>query len=112
MQKVQRERWPKTVAMSSSSVLATVTTNVFVVGKCTTILSRLGPVGHRRGGKTAFALALDKADPVNGKDKGKQTPPPVLAYVPRSLGLDMAVMVIGSGLGELKRNPLFPSWFA
>uniref|UniRef100_B9HKA1 Uncharacterized protein n=1 Tax=Populus trichocarpa TaxID=3694 RepID=B9HKA1_POPTR len=74
------------------------------------ILSRLGPVGHRRGGKAALALALDKADPVNGKDKGKQTPPPVLAYVPRSFDLDVAVMVIGSGLGELKRNPLFPSW--
>jgi chlorophyllase len=76
------------------------------------ILSRLGPVGHRRGGKAALALALDKADPVNGKDKGKQTPPPVLAYVPRSFDLDVAVMVIGSGLGELKRNPLFPSWCA
>ncbi|KAJ6903523.1 hypothetical protein NC651_020874 [Populus alba x Populus x berolinensis] len=74
------------------------------------ILSRLGPVGHRRGGKTAFALALDKADPVVGKDKGKQTPPPVLAYVPRSFDLDTAIMVIGSGLGEPKRSPLVPSW--
>ncbi|KAJ6911110.1 hypothetical protein NC652_021676 [Populus alba x Populus x berolinensis] len=76
------------------------------------IVSRLGPVGHRRGGKTAFELALDKADPVDGNDKGKQTPPPVLAYVPRSFDLDMAIMVIGSGLGELKRSPLVPSWCA
>lgn len=83
-------------------------------------LSKLGLAGHSRGGKTAFALALRKAstslkfsaligiDPVDGMDKGKQTPPPVLTYVPHSFDLDMAVMVIGSGLGEVKRNPLFP----
>ncbi|XP_031278169.1 chlorophyllase-2, chloroplastic [Pistacia vera] len=83
-------------------------------------LSKLGLAGHSRGGKTAFALALMKAsttlkflaligvDPVDGMDKGKQTPPPVLTYVPHSFDLDMAVMVIGSGLGEVKRNPLFP----
>ncbi|KAK3190118.1 hypothetical protein Dsin_029679 [Dipteronia sinensis] len=84
-------------------------------------LSKLGLAGHSRGGKTAFALALTKAattlkfsaligiDPVDGMDKGKQTPPPVLTYVPRSFDLDdMAVMVIGSGLGEVRRNPLFP----
>ncbi|XP_065859193.1 chlorophyllase-2 [Euphorbia lathyris] len=83
-------------------------------------LSKLVLAGHSRGGKTAFALALDKAatslkfsavigvDPVDGTDKGKQTPPPVLTYVPHSFDLDMAAMVIGSGLGEVKRNPLFP----
>lgn len=83
-------------------------------------LSKLGLAGHSRGGKTAFALALRKSstslkfsaligiDPVDGMDKGKQTPPPVLTYVPHSFDLDMAVMVVGSGLGEVKRNPLFP----
>ncbi|XP_020210370.1 chlorophyllase-2, chloroplastic [Cajanus cajan] len=85
-------------------------------------LSKLALAGHSRGGKTAFALALRKlnittnlkfsaligVDPVDGMDKGKQTPPPVLTYVPHSFDLDMAVMVIGSGLGEVKRNPLFP----
>ncbi|XWS08920.1 hypothetical protein CRYUN_Cryun40dG0042100 [Craigia yunnanensis] len=83
-------------------------------------LSKLGLAGHSRGGKVAFALALQKAmttlkysaligvDPVDGMDKGKQTPPPVLTYVPHSFNLDMAVMVIGSGLGDVKRNPLFP----
>ncbi|XVE65954.1 hypothetical protein DITRI_Ditri08aG0041800 [Diplodiscus trichospermus] len=83
-------------------------------------LSKLGLAGHSRGGKVAFALALQKAvttlkfsaligvDPVDGMDKGKQTPPPVLTYVPHSFNLDMAVMVIGSGLGEVKKNPLFP----
>lgn len=83
-------------------------------------LSKLGLAGHSRGGKTAFGLALRKAatklkfsaligiDPVDGMDKGKQTPPPVLTYIPHSFDLDMGVMVIGSGLGEMKRNPLFP----
>ncbi|KAG4995687.1 hypothetical protein AAZX31_10G003300 [Glycine max] len=85
-------------------------------------LSKLALAGHSRGGKTAFALALRKlnittnlkfsaligVDPVDGMDKGKQTPPPVLTYVPNSFDFDMAVMVIGSGLGEVKRNPLFP----
>ncbi|CAL8989714.1 unnamed protein product, partial [Prunus brigantina] len=84
-------------------------------------LSKLALAGHSRGGKVSFALALGKEgntnrkfsaligiDPVDGMDKGKQTPPPVLTYVPHSFDLDMAVMVIGSGLGEVKRNPLFP----
>ncbi|KAK6914006.1 Chlorophyllase [Dillenia turbinata] len=83
-------------------------------------LSKLGLAGHSRGGKVAFALALQKPspsskfsaligiDPVDGMGKGQQTPPPVLTYVPHSFDLDMAVMVIGSGLGEIRRNPLFP----
>ncbi|XP_027365736.1 chlorophyllase-2, chloroplastic [Abrus precatorius] len=83
---------------------------------------KLALAGHSRGGKTAFALALRRlnittnlkfsaligVDPVDGMDIGKQTPPPVLTYVPQSFDFDMAVMVIGSSLGEVKRNPLFP----
>ncbi|KAA8548682.1 hypothetical protein F0562_000366 [Nyssa sinensis] len=85
-------------------------------------LSKLGLAGHSRGGKAAFALALGIAattslnfsaligiDPVDGMDKGKQTPPAVLTYVPHSFDLNMAVLVIGSGLGEVKKNPLFPA---
>ncbi|XP_057467248.1 chlorophyllase-2-like [Actinidia eriantha] len=84
-------------------------------------LSKIGLSGHSRGGKVAFALALGKIattssrfsaligiDPVDGMDKGKQTPPKVLTYVPHSFDLEMAVLVIGSGLGEIRRNPLFP----
>ncbi|KAL7210143.1 hypothetical protein ACSBR1_031660 [Camellia fascicularis] len=84
-------------------------------------LTKIGLSGHSRGGKAAFALALGKVttpslkfsaligiDPVDGMDKGKQTPPPVLTYIPHSFNLDMAVLVIGSGLGEVKKNPLFP----
>ncbi|KAJ4967971.1 hypothetical protein NE237_014672 [Protea cynaroides] len=84
-------------------------------------LTKLGLAGHSRGGKAAFALALGYAttslkfsalmgiDPVDGMAKGKQTPPPVLTYVPRSFDLDMPVLVIGSGLGEVRKNPLFPA---
>ncbi|KAI6683614.1 hypothetical protein NL676_029527 [Syzygium grande] len=42
-------------------------------------------------------------DAVDGMDKGKKTPPPVLTYAPRSFGLDMLTMVVGSGLGEHKK---------
>jgi chlorophyllase len=84
-------------------------------------ITKLGLAGHSRGGKAAFAVALEKAatslkfsaligiDPVDGMDKGKQTPPPVLTYVPHSFDLDMAAMVIGTELGEMKKNPLFPA---
>lgn len=83
-------------------------------------LCKLALAGHSRGGKVAFAIALGHAKtklkfsaligigPVDGMDKGKQTNPPVLTYVPRSFHLDMAALVIGSGLGGVKRNPLFP----
>lgn len=84
---------------------------------------KLGLSGHSRGGKVAFALALNKVtnsplkisaligiDPVDGMGKGNQTPPPVLTYIPNSFQLDdgMPVLVIGSSLGEMKKNPLFP----
>ncbi|KAI5649233.1 hypothetical protein M9H77_35238 [Catharanthus roseus] len=81
-------------------------------------LNKLALAGHSRDGKVAFALALERTtslkffaligiDPVDGMDKGKQTSPPVLTYVPHSFDLDMAAMVIGSGLGKAKKNPLF-----
>uniref|UniRef100_A0A7N0TU84 chlorophyllase n=1 Tax=Kalanchoe fedtschenkoi TaxID=63787 RepID=A0A7N0TU84_KALFE len=81
-------------------------------------LSKLALSGHSRGGKVAFALALRKTmlkfsaligiDPVDGMDKGVQTPPPVLTYVPNSFDIGMPVIVIGSGLGEVKKNAVFP----
>ncbi|GMH29244.1 hypothetical protein Nepgr_031087 [Nepenthes gracilis] len=86
-------------------------------------LAKLALSGHSRGGKAAFALALKKfatsplkiaaligIDPVDGLGEGTQTPPPVLTYVPCSFDLDhMPVMVIGSGLGSVPRNPFFPA---
>lgn len=81
-------------------------------------LNKLAISGHSRGGKVAFALASRKTtlkfsaligiDPVDGMDKGVQTPPPVLTYVPNSFDIGMPVMVIGSGLGEVKKNAFFP----
>ncbi|KAK6117203.1 hypothetical protein DH2020_049082 [Rehmannia glutinosa] len=88
-------------------------------------LKKLALAGHSRGGKVAFAFSLTHnksspttspkfsaligIDPVDGMEKGKQTPPPVLTYTPHSFDLDgMGVLIVGSGLGEVKRNPLFP----
>lgn len=86
-------------------------------------LNKLGLAGHSRGGKVAFALALTKPspltslkfsaliglDPVDGTGKGQQTPPPVLTYAPHSFDLDgMGVLIVGSGLGEVQKNALFP----
>lgn len=83
---------------------------------------KLALSGHSRGGKVAFALALEKVtkshlkisaligiDPADGMEKGNQTPPPVLTYIPKSFQLDgMPALVIGSSFGEMKKNPLFP----
>ncbi|KAF8091292.1 hypothetical protein N665_0448s0009 [Sinapis alba] len=95
----------------------------FLPPQVTANLSKIALSGHSRGGKTAFALALKKdgyssklkisaligIDPVDGTGKGKQTPPPVLTYQPNSFNLDkMPVLVIGSGLGEIGKNLLFP----
>ncbi|KAI3965510.1 hypothetical protein MKW92_016588 [Papaver armeniacum] len=90
-------------------------------------LSKAALGGHSRGGKIAFGLALSYTsnpksnsdsslikysalvgiDPVEGLMKGIPIPPLVLTYVPHSFDLDMAALVVGSGLGEIKRNPLF-----
>jgi chlorophyllase len=85
-------------------------------------LDKLALGGHSRGGKTSFAIALRKlnittdlkfsaiigVDPVDGTDAGNQTSPPILTYVPRSFNYDMATLIIGSGLGDVKKNLLFP----
>ncbi|KAI3866023.1 hypothetical protein MKW92_028629 [Papaver armeniacum] len=90
-------------------------------------LSKAALGGHSRGGKLAFALALSYTsnppssngdsslikysalvgiDPVEGPRKGMQLPPVVLTYVPRSFDLDMAALVVGSGLGEIRTSAL------
>ncbi|CAN8247848.1 unnamed protein product [Cochlearia groenlandica] len=95
----------------------------FLPSQVTPNLTKFALSGHSRGGKTAFATALNKfgyspnlkiatligIDPVDGMGKGQQTPPHVLTYEPNSFDLDkMPVLVIGSGLGETAKNPLFP----
>ncbi|KAL2321164.1 hypothetical protein Fmac_030133 [Flemingia macrophylla] len=69
--------------------------------------------GHSKGGKTAFAVALDKQtslkisaligiDPVAGSSKNCETCPRILTHVPQSFNLNMPVAVIGTGLGPDK----------
>ncbi|TVU10608.1 hypothetical protein EJB05_44151 [Eragrostis curvula] len=88
-------------------------------------LSKLALAGHSRGGHTAFALALGHAakktssltfsaligiDPVAGTARSAQLPPAILTYEPSSFELSMMpVLVVGTGLGEEKRNALFPA---
>lgn len=79
-------------------------------------------VGHSRGGKTAFAVALGHAatlepslkfsaligiDPVAGPNKYFRTDPEILTYKPESFDLGIPVAVVGTGLGP-KRNNVMP----
>ncbi|XP_019053171.1 PREDICTED: chlorophyllase-1-like [Nelumbo nucifera] len=90
-----------------------------IPGEAQPNLQKLALVGHSRGGKAAFALALGLAptslafsvliglDPVAGKCKGCECPPKILTYQPRSFNLGIPVMVIGTGLGEKRKIKLF-----
>ncbi|KAG5009425.1 hypothetical protein AAZX31_07G092100 [Glycine max] len=85
-------------------------------------LEKLVLVGHSKGGKTAFAVALGYCktklkfsaligiDPVAGVSKCKpcRSLPDILTGVPRSFNLNIPVAVIGTGLGPEKANSLFP----
>lgn len=83
-------------------------------------LDKLALVGHSRGAKVAFGLALglSKAslkicavaglDPVDGRDVGQQTTPAILRFSEHCFNLKLPILIIGSGLGSLKRNALFP----
>jgi chlorophyllase len=78
--------------------------------------------GHSRGGKVAFGLVLGRTsqttklkisalvgiDPVDGMARGQQTQPRILTYKPQSFDFIIPSLVIGSGLGPVKGNPLFP----
>lgn len=83
-------------------------------------LTKVALAGHSRGGHTAFSLALGHGktnltfsaligvDPVAGKGKSSQMPPKILTYNPSSFDMAMPVLVIGTGLGEEKKNIFFP----
>lgn len=85
-------------------------------------LTKLGLSGHSKGGKAAFCLALGAAgitlklkfsaligiDPVAGVNPVIRTDPNILTYIPRSFELGIPVGVIGSGLGNQKKNFVFP----
>lgn len=86
-------------------------------------LGRLVLSGHSRGGHAAFSLALGRGaqtklsfsaliglDPVAGMSKSCLVPPDILSYKPSSFELGgMPVLVVGSGLGDQKKNFLFPA---
>lgn len=84
-------------------------------------VTRLGLVGHSRGGNTAFCLALGKAetnlnfsalmgiDPVAGINTLFRSKPNILNYIPRSFDLNLPVGVIGTGLGSQQKNCLMPA---
>jgi len=94
----------------------------FLPPNITSNFNKLALGGHSRGGKTSFAIALRKLnittdlkfsvilgiDPADGLGEGLQTSPPILTYVPHSFDFDMATLVIGSGLSDMKKNPLLP----
>lgn len=81
---------------------------------------KLALIGHSRGAKVAFGLALGLSktslklsciaglDPVDGKDVGQQTTPPILKFSEHSFDLKLPILIVGSGLGSQKRNALFP----
>ncbi|CAN6197754.1 unnamed protein product [Urochloa humidicola] len=83
-------------------------------------LSKLALAGHSRGGHTAFSLVLGHGktnlkfsaviglDPVAGTSKLLQISPKILTYEPSSFDIPMPILVIGTGLGEEKKNILFP----
>ncbi|QCD92244.1 chlorophyllase [Vigna unguiculata] len=85
-------------------------------------LEKVVLLGHSKGGKTAFSVALGYAkttlkfsaligiDPVGrlSKCKATESPPKILTGVPRSLNLNVPVAVIGTGLGPEKANIFFP----
>jgi chlorophyllase len=77
-------------------------------------------VGHSRGGKVVFGLALGVRnsilqysaivglDPVDGTAKGSQTNPPILRFSKNSLNLGVPTLIVGTGLGPVRKNFLFP----
>lgn len=81
---------------------------------------RVALVGHSRGGKVVFGLALGVRksmhqyaaivglDPVDGMGIDAQTKPPILRFSEGALNLGVPTLIVGTGLGPVKRNVLFP----
>lgn len=89
-------------------------------------LSRLALMGHSRGGKVAFALALGYAptslnfkallglDPVSRLSQPGWVEPDILSYVPHSFHLSIPIGIIGTGLSNQTKGiipPLAPDGF-
>lgn len=84
-------------------------------------LSRLALMGHSRGGKIAFALALGHTptslkfkaliglDPVSGPSPPTWVESSILSYVPHSFNLSIPIGIIGSGLSNQSKGYFIPS---
>lgn len=85
-------------------------------------LSKTALMGHSRGGRTAFGLALGhrhpttslafKAliglDPVEGPTPPAWVEPRILSYVPRSFNVSMPIAVVGTGLSNQNKGAFIP----
>lgn len=106
----------KVINWASKNLKAHLPNSVNSNGKYTAL------VGHSRGGKTAFAVALGHAatldpsikfsaligiDPVAGVSKCIRTDPHILTYEPESFDLNIPVAVVGTGLGP-ENNTVMP----
>ncbi|GLJ53802.1 hypothetical protein SUGI_1148440 [Cryptomeria japonica] len=83
-------------------------------------LQKVAILGHSRGGKVAFGVALGLSqtpllvpyaailgiDPVDGTSPENQTPPPNLTYEEHSFPGNISTLLNGSGLGPIKSNCL------
>lgn len=82
--------------------------------------TKVGLLGHSRGGKVAFGIALGIAetkqeissiavlDPVDGKEDYKSSPPPILTNQTNSFNLTFPTLVVGTGLGSAKKFNFWP----
>lgn len=82
--------------------------------------SKLALAGHSRGGKVVFGLALGlhpsdlrysaliALDPVDGMGVNQQTQPPILTFTESSLKPGVPTLLLGTGLGPIRKNFLFP----
>lgn len=89
-------------------------------------LSKLALMGHSRGGKIAFALAMGHVpttlkfkallalDPVSWPSPPTWIEPQILTYIPHSFQLSIPICVIGTGLSNQTKGgipPLCPDGF-
>jgi len=82
--------------------------------------TKVALAGHSRGGKVVFGLALGlhpshlrysaliALDPVDGMGVNQQTQPPILTFSESSLRTGVPILLLGTGLGPIRKNFLFP----
>ncbi|CAM6101368.1 unnamed protein product [Calypogeia fissa] len=83
-------------------------------------LDKLALAGHSRGGKVVFGLATGVCetamnvsaivglDPVDGMSVNQQTKPAILQFCEHSMKHGIPTLIVGAGLGTIRRNVFFP----